>query len=263
MANLQGHNEPVAWKCANCGNTSDCQGVGQGDNWCNSCAVCGQMKPLYAAPPAAPDHLRDVAEKVADPWREAVLDRLAVLCMDAPQDEPPASILRRIVAAEVEIALDPRVSDVAPDGMVMVPREPTEEMIQAAAGAWGESESGLHNAFAAALRGGIAAAPAAPVVPDLKHCACEFDGDTCVTQCKLHAAHVDAIHEWAERAKAAEANMLAAPVVREPQPEPVQRLMRFAGKKRSEVSNPCLTAREAIVIADWMQAHGITGASNG
>ena len=49
----------------------------------------------------------------------------------------------------------------------------------------------------------------------------------------------------------------AAPVVREPQPEPVQRLMRFAGKKRSEVSNPCLTAREAIVIADWMQAHGI------
>ena len=51
-----------------------------------------------------------------------------------------------------------------PDGMVMVPREPTEEMIQAAAGAWGESESGLHNAFAAALRGGSAAAPAAPVV---------------------------------------------------------------------------------------------------
>ena len=37
-----------------------------------------------------------------------------------------------------------------------------------------------------------------------------------------------------------------------PLPEPVQRLMRFAGKKRSEVSNPCLTAREAIIIADWM-----------
>ena len=57
----------------------------------------------------------------------------------------------------------------------------------------------------------------------------------------------------------------AASVVREPQPEPVQRLMRFAGKKRSEVSNPCLTAREAIVIADWMQAHGIgtTGGGNG
>lgn len=50
-----------------------------------------------------------------------------------------------------------------------------------------------------------------------------------------------------------------APAVREPLPEPVQRLMRFAGKKRSEVSNPCLTAREAIAIADWMQAHGIGG----
>ncbi len=47
-------------------------------------------------------------------WREAVLDRLAVLCMDAPQDEPPASILRRIIAAEVEIALDPSVSDAVP-----------------------------------------------------------------------------------------------------------------------------------------------------
>ena len=49
---------------------------------------------------------------------------------------------------------------------------------------------------------------------DLKHCACEFDGDTCVTQCKLHAAHVDAIHEWAERAKSAEAR-IAAPAVLE------------------------------------------------
>jgi hypothetical protein len=35
-----------------------------------------------------------------------------------------------------------------------------------------------------------------------------------------------------------------------PLPEPVQRLMRFAGKKRNEVSNPCLTAREAIVVAN-------------
>lgn len=47
--------------------------------------------------------------------------------------------------------------------------------------------------------------------PDLKHCACEFDGDTCVSQCKLHAAHVDAIHEWAERAKEAEAKLAAQP----------------------------------------------------
>lgn len=37
------------------------------------------------------------------------------------------------------------------------------------------------------------------------HCRCEWEGDIQVQQCTLHAAHVDAIHEWAERAKAAEA----------------------------------------------------------
>ena len=41
-------------------------------------------------------------------------------------------------------------------------------------------------------------------------------------------------------------------------PEPVQRVLRFAGKKRSEVSNPCLTAREVIVIANWIQANFVT-----
>ncbi len=41
----------------------------------------------------------------------------------------------------------------------------------------------------------------------------------------------------------------------EPIPDPVRRLLKFAGKKRSEVSNPCLTARETIVIANWIQAN--------
>lgn len=50
---------------------------------------------------------------VPDHWREAVLDRLAVLHMDAPLDEPPESILRRIIECEVMIALDPRVSSEA------------------------------------------------------------------------------------------------------------------------------------------------------
>ena len=66
--------EPAAWKCANCGNTSDCQGVGQGDNWCNSCAVCGQMQPLYAAPPAAPAPAAPVVpltdEQINEMWRK-------------------------------------------------------------------------------------------------------------------------------------------------------------------------------------------------
>lgn len=54
------------------------------------------------------------APAVPDPWKSAVLDRLAATCMDAQQDEPPASILRRIIDWEVTVALDPAVSDIAP-----------------------------------------------------------------------------------------------------------------------------------------------------
>ena len=73
--------------------------------------------------------------------------------------------LQQTCTALREALAAPTPAAPVPDGMVMVPREPTEDMIQAAAGAWGESEGGLHNAFAAALRGGIAASPAAPSAP--------------------------------------------------------------------------------------------------
>jgi hypothetical protein len=43
----------------------------------------------------------------------------------------------------------------------------------------------------------------------LKTCCCRWDGDVLVQQCTLHEAHVDAIHEWAERAKSAEAKLKA------------------------------------------------------
>mgnify|MGYP003491363262 CR=1 FL=1 len=39
--------KPVAWLCAKCGNTSECEGVTVGDNWCNSCAACDTMRPLF------------------------------------------------------------------------------------------------------------------------------------------------------------------------------------------------------------------------
>jgi hypothetical protein len=51
--------------------------------------------------------------------------------------------------------------------------------------------------------------------PVQQTCNCRWDGEVQVQQCTLHQAHVDAIHEWAERAKAAEAKLVA-------QPAPVQ-----------------------------------------
>ena len=37
------------------------------------------------------------------------------------------------------------------------------------------------------------------------------------------------------------------------EPESFTRLMRFAGKQRREVSNPCLTANNAIEIANYIE----------
>lgn len=45
----------------------------------------------------------------------------------------------------------------------------------------------------------------------LTSCNCRWNGETQVQQCTLHAAHIDAIHEWAERAKMAEAKLAAPP----------------------------------------------------
>ena len=47
--------------------------------------------------------------------------------------------------------------------------------------------------------------------PAQQTCNCRWEGDTQVQQCTLHKAHVDAIHEWAERAKAAEAELKEQP----------------------------------------------------
>lgn len=43
-----------------------------------------------------------------------------------------------------------------------------------------------------------------------KVCNCRWEGETLIRQCELHEAHVDAIHEWAERAKVAEQRLAAA-----------------------------------------------------
>jgi hypothetical protein len=54
----------------------------------------------------------------------------------------------------------------------------------------------------------IKQALAAPVQePVFKPCSCRWKGEEQVQQCTLHAAHIEAIHEWAERAKTAEAKL--------------------------------------------------------
>jgi len=64
------------------------------------------------------------------------------------------------------------------------------------------------------LLGKLADHMAALAEPTLQTCNCRWDGEVQVQQCTLHEAHVDAIHEWAERAKKAEKKLaaLAEPV---------------------------------------------------
>jgi hypothetical protein len=47
-------------------------------------------------------------------------------------------------------------------------------------------------------------------------CNCRWVGDVQTQQCTLHEAHVDAIHEWAERAKTAEAALAQQEQEQEP-----------------------------------------------
>jgi hypothetical protein len=58
------------------------------------------------------------------------------------------------------------------------------------------------------VRHAIKQALAAPAQePVFKPCSCRWKGEEQVQQCTLHAAHIEAIHEWAERAKTAEAKL--------------------------------------------------------
>lgn len=45
--------------------------------------------------------------------------------------------------------------------------------------------------------------------PVLQTCNCRWDGEMQMQQCTLHEAHVDAIKEWAQRAKFAEKKLAA------------------------------------------------------
>lgn len=68
--------------------------------------------PLYAAP--------QQAQPTENPWKDAVLDRLASASIDAPTDEFPSRILDRIIEVEIMIAKELTPAP-APAGWVMVP----------------------------------------------------------------------------------------------------------------------------------------------
>lgn len=77
---------------------------------------------LYlAAPPA----------QQRNEWKEAVLDKLAEHCIDAPQDEPPASILSRIITMAVQMATDPAINTPAQQAQ---PTESLESLLSTAIG---------------------------------------------------------------------------------------------------------------------------------
>jgi len=103
----------------------------------------------------------------------------------------------------------------------------------------------------------LASAPPAPQA--LTTCNCRWDGETQVQQCTLHEAHIDAIHEWAERAKTAEAK-LSAPQAK-PQPlseESMWNLAKYVYGRSQPYDAPqiLLTAKELLTIVDFA-AHGI------
>lgn len=79
--------------------------------------------------------------------------------------------------------------------------------------------------------------------PAQQTCNCRWDGETQVQQCTMHAAHVDAIHEWAERAKAAEAK-LKSQTAQQQEPVVVARVddLERGGRVRALAMNLSLDA---------------------
>jgi len=81
--------------------------------------------------------------------------------------------------------------------------------------------------------------------PELKTCNCRWDGETQVQQCTLHEAHVDAIHEWAERAKAAEKKLSVLT-----EPETCKPALQV---ERADARRP-LTDEEILKAVGWETA---------
>lgn len=88
---------------------------------------------------------------------------------------------------------------------------------------------------------------------NLTTCNCRWNGDTQVSQCELHNAHVNAIHEWADRAKKAEGELAAARA-------------RIAELEKAQTwhpaSEPPETTRDVVVWdvdGDWFPDNYVVG----
>lgn len=95
-------------------------------------------------------------------------------------------------------------SDTEKRGWVLVPVEPTTKMIDAAILNSNEWARGTTD-FAGTYRAMLAASGAPTSTTPSMGCACRWIGDEYVERCDFHDAWHTALHEWAERARTAEA----------------------------------------------------------
>lgn len=98
----------------------------------------------------------------------------------------------------------------------------------------------------------IVALRAALAEPALQTCNCRWDGEMQMQQCTLHEAHVDAIKEWAQRAKFAEKKLAA---LAEPVQKPVTRLFGTLPVYDTPPQRKPLTEEE-IDALEWAPSYG-------
>ena len=90
----------------------------------------------------------------------------------------------------------------------LVPVEPTREMLMAALDVENASYDNHQQVLTEQWKDMLAVTPTPPATEQvLTGCNCRWLGAEQVEWCELHLAHKEAIHEWAERAKTAEAKL--------------------------------------------------------
>lgn len=146
--------------------------------------------------------------------------QLSLIC--DPDEESGVYIpMRKTAAGNFTMALyaatHPQATEPAPSTAGEVSQFLSDVLTAAGLIAHGKQSKALGERLGAGVmryRAALLSAPAMPAaampVGELTTCNCRWDGEKQVQSCTLHEAHVDAIHEWAERAKTAERELAAA-----------------------------------------------------